>query len=120
MSALNFYLEKGFTPINKNVIFSGSDTVTVWSPVTNNRVIITNVSVASNISATVAFFFDDRQNPNARIAIFSTDGSTMVSPDIGCWESTVVSGKIYARKNTTLGEAIVNLTGFEIGAEPSR
>lgn len=112
MSAIEFFLGRGHTPINKSVIFSGNDTASVWTPVTGKRVVVTNVSVAANVPSTIAFYFDT--TTAYRAAIISTDGSTMVNPDIGCWESTVVSGRIFARKNTTLGEAIVNLTGFEI------
>ena len=112
MSAIEFFLDRGLTPINKSVIFSGNDTVSVWIPLTGKRVIVTNASVAANIPTTIAFYFDT--TTATRIAILSTDGSTSVGPDIGCWESTVASGRIFARKNTTLGEAIVNLTGFEV------
>ena len=112
MSAINFFLERGHTPINKSVIFQGNDTVSVWVPATGKRVVVTNVSVAANLGTTVAFYFDT--TTAYRAGIISTDGSTMTNPDIGCWESTVVTGRIFARKNTTLGECIVNLTGFEI------
>lgn len=112
MSAIEFFLGRGHTPINKSVIFSGNDTVSVWTPLSGKRVVVTNVSVASNVPATIAFYFDN--TVSGRPAIISTDGSTSVGLDIGCWESTVVSGRIFARKNTTLGEAIVNLTGFEV------
>ena len=112
MSAIEFFLGRGLTPINKSVIFAGGDTLTVWLPPTGKRVIVTNVSVSSNEAATIAFYFDN--TVSGRPAILSTNGSVMASFDIGCWESTVVSGRIFARKNTTLGETIVNLTGFEV------
>lgn len=112
MSAIQFFLERGFTPVNKAVVISGPNTMAVWTPVTGKRVFVTDISVGTNVGGTIAFYFD---NGNNQIARFSVAGSASISPFIGCWESTVVSGAIFAR---TLGNAsdgwYVNLTGFEI------
>lgn len=116
MSAINFYLSKGFTPVAKTQNISGADTVAVWTPISNKRVVITDLSIVGGPtgSDTISFFFADRQNPVAKIATFGLEASTTISPVIGAWESTAVGGAIYARKTTTLGEMTVNLTGFEL------
>ena len=112
MSAIDFYLERGFTPMNKAVVISGPDTISVWTPITGKRVFVTNLSIGTNVGGTIAFYFD---NGNSQIARFSIAGSASISPSIGCWDSTVTSGRIFAR---TLGNAsdgwYVNLTGFEL------
>ena len=115
MSAINFFLERGLTPVVKTTSISGVDTIAVWTPITGKRVVITDVTLMGGpLSSTISFFFADRQNPVAKIATFNAEASVTVSPIIGCWESTAVSGAIYARKTTTLGEMVVNLTGFEV------
>ena len=115
MSAVNFFLEKGFTPVAKTTSITGADTLAVWTPITGKRVVITDLSLTGGpLDSTISFFFADRQNPVAKIATFNAQASLTASPIIGCWESTAVSGAIYARKTTTLGEMTVNLTGFEL------
>ena len=110
--SVNFYLEKGYTPINKTVIISGPDTITVWTPIAGNRVVLTNMSIAANLTGTIAFYFD---NGNNRFAIYSLSASSTITPNIGCVESTVVSGAIFARTLPNASDGYyVNLTGFEI------
>ena len=113
MSAIEFYLEKGYTPVNKTVAISGPNTISVWTPASDKRVVLTDISVAANLTGTIAFYFDT--NTSYRFATYSLSASTTIAPLIGCVESTVIGGKILAR---TLGNAsdgwYVNLTGFEI------
>lgn len=115
MSAINFYLGRGLSPIAKTTSISGADTIAVWTPVTGKRVTVTNLSMMGGpLDTTISFFFADKQNPVAKIATFGLQSSINTSPNIGCWESTAVSGAIFARKTATLGEIIVNLSGFEV------
>ena len=115
MSAINFFLERGHTPVVKNTSIYGADTIAVWTPLSDKRVMITNVNLAAGaLDSTISFFFADRQNPVAKIGTFGVPASLTINLDIGCWESTAVGGVIYARKNTTLNEMTVNLTGFEV------
>lgn len=110
--ATNYFLEKGFTPINKSTIISGPNTISVWTPIAGKRVFLTGMSIGANISGTIAFYFD---NGNDRFAIFSLAASSTISPVIGLIESTVVSGAIFARTLTNASDGYyVNLTGFEI------
>lgn len=114
MSAIKFYLSKGYTPMNKNVIISGPDTLAIWTPITGKRVILTDISITANQAGTITLFLYDPGIDN-RFAIFSLAASTTIAPRIECVEGTIVGGAIYARTlgNTTNGWNL-NLTGFEI------
>ena len=116
MSAINYYLSKGYTPMNKQVVISGPDTIVVWTPVTGNRVILTDLSISANQAGTIVFFLYDQKAANY-FARFSVGGSVNITPSIGCVQGTMESGSIWARTlgNTTEGWRI-NLTGFEDGA----
>lgn len=100
--------------MNKVVSIDGLDTITVWNPVAGNRVYVTNVSVAAGaVGSTIAFYFDN--TTSQKIAEFAVGASATISPIIGGWESTVVSGRIFARvSNSATNGCRVNLTGFEI------
>ena len=110
----NFYLSKGYTPTNKNVVISGPDTIAVWTPLTGKRVVLTDLSISANQAGTIVFILYD-QNAANYFAMFSLAASSNISPSIGCVEGTMVSGAIYARTlgNTTNGWNI-NLSGFEV------
>lgn len=113
MSATEFYLEKGFTPLAKISNINGLDTVSVWIPVTGKRVVLTNLQISTNYAGTIAFYFD---NGNDKFAEFLLNSSSTVSPTIGAIESTVVSGRIFARAGGLSGTDgwRVNLQGFEL------
>ena len=119
MSAINYYLSKGYSPMNKTVTISGPDTVTVWAPVTGNRVILTGLNVVANQKGTIVFWRYDTNldNSQTRFAAFSMPGSATIAPSIGCVEGTMLSGSFFARTlgNTTDGW-LISLTGFEDGA----
>lgn len=114
MSAIEFFLNKGFTTMNKSVAIDGLNTIAVWTPVAGNRVYVTDVSVAfAAVGGTIAFYFDT--TTAYKIAEFGAAGSVTISPAIGGWESTVVSGAIFARvSNSATNGCRVNLTGFEL------
>lgn len=114
MSLFSFFVSRGETPITKSVTLAGTDTATVWAPLTGKRVYVTNLNIASGPAGTVAFYFDT--TTAFKIAEFTLGGSATISPDIGGWESTVVSGRIFARLGASSTEGTkINLTGFEIG-----
>lgn len=112
MSATDYFLNKGFTPINKSVVLSGTGTATVWAPLSGYRVIVTALSVSSNPAGTIAFYFDGE---NSKIAGYNLAASSNISPEIGCWESTVSGGRIFAKLSASQTDGTqINLTGFEI------
>ncbi len=112
MSATNYYLGKGFTCLTKTYVMHGAGTVSAWIPRAGTRVVVTSVAVASNLTGTVAFYFD---NGNDRIAQYNLPASSTISPVIGAWESTVASGRIFANiSGGTTDGTTINLNGFEI------
>lgn len=113
MSAIEFYLNKGFTPLNKSTVLSGTGTQSIWTPVAGRTVTVTNVSVSTSLAGTIAFYFED----SSKIAEFVLTGSATIAPNIGAWVSTVVSGNIFAKLVAGATDGVrVNLTGFEIPA----
>ena len=113
MSAIDFYISKGYTPVNKTTVISGPNTISVWTPITGKRVVLTDMSIASNVTGTISFYFDNDTSYN--FARFSLSASSTITPQIGCIESTTVSGAVFARTLPNASDAwYVNLTGFEI------
>lgn len=111
MSAINFYLKRGYTPITKTVVLSGTGTATIWSPLAGKRVVITNVHISSNPAGTIAFYFED----SAKIAGYNLSASSNIAPLMGAWESTFVGGKIFAKLSASQTDGTqINLTGFEL------
>lgn len=115
MSATEFYLNKGHTPVTKTVVISGADTVSVWAGVAGKRPVVTSVNISANYAGTVAFYFD--QGAASKIAEYLVAASATISPVIGAWEQTIVAGAIRVRKGPGTGtdDLRVNLTGFELG-----
>ena len=111
MSAHEFYLGKGYTSIAKTVVVSGTNTMAVWSPLGNKRVVVTNVNISTNPAGTIAFYFE----ANDKIAEFITAGSATIVPTIGSWESTTNAGKIFVKLSASQTDGTrINLTGFEL------
>lgn len=113
MSAHEFYLGRGETPLNKSVVLGGAGTHSVWIPKAGRKVVVTGVYISSiDTAGTLAFYFD---NGNDRIAMYSLAASGQVQPSIEGWHSTVSSGRIFATKSAIQTDGIaINLTGFEI------
>ena len=113
MSASEFYLNAGYTPTAKSTLIHGVSTISVWTPETGKRVALTGMSVSTNNAGTIAFYFD---NGNEKFAEFLLAASSTVVPIIEAIESTVVSGRIFAKVSVSGTDGWrVNLTGFELG-----
>ena len=113
MSAHNFFLFRGETPMTKSVVLSGAGTHSIWIPQAGRKVVVTGVSITSlDVAGTIAFYFD---NGNSRIAQYNIAASGSVMPVITGWHSTVQSGRIFATKSAIQTDGInISLTGFEI------
>lgn len=114
MSANDFYIEHGYTPMTKYTEFDASTTLSIWTPETGKRVVITSLMISNNAAAgTMRFVFDN--TTATKIAEFTVGASTSISPLIGAIESTVVSGRIFARPSSspTNGWRVV-AQGFEL------
>ena len=114
MSASDFYLNKGFTPAFRVVALNSADTVSVWTPTTSTRVVLTHLNIASGAqTGTIAFYFGNLAG--TRIFEFSVGSTTTISPVIGAIESTMYDRQIFARGTPGgNGQWLVNLQGFEI------
>lgn len=113
MSANEHYLNLGFTPTAKVSVINGLDTASVWIPPTGRRVVLTGMVVSTNYAGTIAFYFD---NGNDKFFELLLGSSATVAPTIGPIESTVVTGRIFAKVGGLSGTDgwRVNLQGFEV------
>jgi len=112
MSAIEFYLNKGFTPQNRVVVINGTDTIAVWTPTTSTRVSVTDLSISANNAGTIAFYWGNLAG--SKIAEFVFAGSSNISPAIGVWEGTAYDRILFAKLVTSATDGVrVNLTGFE-------
>ena len=114
MSAIEFFLDKGFSPKTKTITISGLDTIAVWTPLTSTRVVVTNLTISPVNAGTIAFYWGNLAGDKVAEYLFA--GSANFSPAIGVWEGTMYDRSLFAK----LGVASqtdgirVNLTGFEL------
>lgn len=100
MSANDFYLSKGFTPVNQFTDFDASTTLSILTPTAGNRVVLTGLTVTNNAAAgTMLFVFDN--TTAQKIMELTVGASATVMPLIGAIESTTVGGRIFARPSSS-------------------
>ena len=80
MSATEFYLNKGFTPTFKTVSFDAVGTITVWTPRTSTRIVLTQLVVASDLANSIAFYFGNLAG--TKIVQFNIAASSQVAIDL--------------------------------------
>ena len=114
MTAIEFYLHKGFTSTNKTVVINGLDTIAVWTPTTSTRIVVTNLAISNNNAGTIAFYWGNLAG--SKVAEFIMAGSSNISPSIGNWEGTAYDRILFAKLGGASGTdgVRVNLTGFEL------
>ena len=114
MAAINFFLDKGYSPKTKTIVFSGLGTASVWTPLTSTRVTVTDLSISANNAGTIAFYWGNLAGD--KVAEFIFAGSSNISPAIGCWEGTAYDRSLFAKLGGASGTdgVRVNLTGFEL------
>lgn len=114
MSAIKYFLDKGFSPKQRTVVFSGLDTAAVWTPLTSTRVTVTDLSISANNAGTIAFYWGNLAGD--KVAEFMFSGSSNISPAIGCWEGTAYDRVLFGKLGGASGTdgVRINLTGFEI------
>lgn len=115
MSLVDHYIRQGFPLLNKTYGMTVGGTAVVWTPKSGHRVVVTNIVISSNLTSTIAFYFD---NDNDLIAQFNLPASATITPVLSGWESTVSSGNIRAvlQTGTTGAPTFINLSGFEVPA----
>lgn len=111
--AIEFYLEKGFTPATRTVTISGLDTFTLWAPTTSTRIVVTNLSISNNYAGTLAFYWGNLAG--SKIAEYLLSASGNISPAIGVWEGTMYDRTLFGKAAVSGTDGIrVNATGFEL------
>lgn len=81
MSATEFYLKQGGSPTWKTATFHGVGTITVWTPTTSTRIVLTSIVVAQTLSGSTAFYFGNLAGD--KIIEFRHAGSTTVTTSDG-------------------------------------
>lgn len=113
MSAIEFFLDKGYTPVFRHVSTAGAGTVTVWTPTTSTRLVLTNLTVASNLGGTVLFTLGNLAG--TKVFEFNVGGSSTVSPTIGAIESTMYDRSLFAAVSGGGTEGFkITAVGFEL------
>lgn len=112
MSATQFYLNQGYTPTWKTVTFDGAGTITVWTPRSSTKIVLTQLVVASNLGGSSAFYFGNLAG--TKIVQFNHAASSAVSiellADSGTYDRTLV-GNVSAAGTDGVK---VTAVGFEI------
>lgn len=114
MSAVNFYLSKGFSPVTKSIYVNEGAAVLAWSPTTSTRIVLTGYTVASSIATSFILSFG---LTGGRVIArgFTTASATVNSPDGFMDAEPAYDRAIYftAKAGATDGGA-VSLYGFEL------
>lgn len=96
MSANEFYLNKGFTPTWKAVSFDGVGTLTVWTPRTSTRIVLTQLLYAATLAGSSALYWGNLAGD--KILEFRHGGSYTVNFDIlvdsGTMDRTLVANSL--------------------------
>lgn len=112
MSATSFYLEKGFTPTFKTVAFNGVGTITVWTPRSSTRIVLTELHVAAILAGSTAFYFGNLAGQ--KIVEFHHAGSSSISAAIHA-DSNTMDRTLVANSVAPGTDGVkVTAVGFEI------
>lgn len=115
MATHEFYLQQGGTPTYRTSVISGLGTVSVWTPTTSTRVVLTELSIGNiGAASTIAFYFGDLAG--TKIMEYNVNASAMIFPSIGAIETTMYDRSIFAKVGTASATDgfRINLFGFEL------
>ena len=114
MSVMNFYLNKGYTPVVKTYTINGAGTVVVWTPVTGSKIVLTQLVLASNLAGSTTFYFGATTGDPLRVVQFNHAGSATVNmellADANIYDRTLVANS----KAPGTDGICITATGFEI------
>lgn len=112
MSAINYYLGQGYTPVTKTATFHGVGTLTIWTPRTSTRIAVTGIAVAQTLAGSTAFYFGNLAGD--KLIEFRHAGSTTVESDMfhlsGTYDRTLVANSVAPGTDGVK----VTVTGFEL------
>ena len=112
MSATDFYLNKGFTPTFKTVSFNAVGTITVWTPRTSTRIVLTELHVASINPGSTAFYYGNLAGQ--KIVEFHHGGSAYINAPIHA-DSNIMDRTLVANSVAPGTDGVkITAVGFEI------
>lgn len=85
-SSQHFYQRAGHTPVWKVAKFDGAGTITIWTPTTSTKIVLTDIVASSINGGSVAFYWGNLAG--SKIVDFHVGGSATVNPGIGAVECT--------------------------------
>lgn len=115
MSAADFYLNKGYTQEYRFVSFTAAGTIALWTPRGSARVVITDLSIASNLGGSLSLGWSYASGGKGVFTAIQA-GSTTVSPIIGSIEGTGLAETLWANISSggSTPSYYITATGFEI------
>lgn len=112
MSA-DYYHELGLLPINKFTQFDSASAASLWPQTASTRVVITSMTICTNLAGT--FLVSLGNVGGTKIAMFTLNASTMISPDLGDLDAGVMDRTFFG--TPSIGETggwTVYCQGFEL------
>lgn len=114
MSTDNFYLKSSRTPQWRFQSFGGAGTLAIWSPTTSTKVVLTGLTMSSNLGGTFALYWS-RSSGGTKIAEFTVGASATISPIIGAIEGTTYDATLWGNVSATGTDGFkVTAFGFEL------
>ena len=112
--ATDFYLEKGFTPQTRYTEFDASTTLSIWTPTTSTRVVLTGLTITNNAAAGTFLITFGNLN-GSRIAEYTVGASATLAPIIQAIECTMYDRSIFGRPSSSPTNGWrVTAFGFEL------
>ena len=112
MSIIDFYLDKGYTPTWKTASFDAVGTITVWTPRTSTRIVLTQLVVSSDVATSVAFYFGNLAG--TKITQVNVLASSFVSVPLLA-DSDIYDRTLVANTRATGTDGVkITVFGFEI------
>ena len=114
MSANNFYINHGYTPQNRYTEFDASTTLSIWTPTTSTRIVLTGLIITNNAAAGT-FLITFGNLAGSKIAEFTVGASATITPLIGAIECTMYDRSIFGRPSSSPTNGWrVTAQGFEL------
>lgn len=115
MSADEFYLRGGRTPQVRYQSWDALTTLSIWTPTTSTRAVLTGLVISNNAAAgTMLITFGNLAG--TKIGEFTVGASATITPYIGAIESTMYDREIFGRpsSSSSTGGWRVTTFGFEL------
>lgn len=119
MSAYKFYKEQAAqrrTPTLRTISNAAvAGTMTIATPTSGAKLVVTNLVIGSNPGGTIAFYFGGNYDNDSKIAMYQIGASSHLAPAIEAWEIPIADAPLEAMVSTGLTDAwTVNVEGFDL------